>query len=413
MSIRAATALYKGSSPAAVHHLIRKIESDDIPAQPGRPRALTDDEDEALVAFVVRMQSTGFPATKAEIEDAANSFRKRRDPDAAPVSKMWYSRWRDDHPELQKTYLKAVESSRNAWELGGITDVNDFFDRLEHAVRTFRIGGSEFWNEDEGGIRIGMLRDRIQCLIVRTKRLTRLQTVDPANRESCTLIGTGNAVGDTIPPWIIFKTFPTLDFSDIDADPEMRFAQSETAFNNSEIFLEWARHFNRHSWSKSATAQKRGVTLEEWFGCDEHLRDPLLKHVQYDAPPIEHAEEDRIYRLLLLDGFTGHGSFALREYCVKFNIIIAPLPPHSTHIMQPMDVGVFQFLKEAHQKKLRYALRKGAISFSRLEFVKGFQVSQTSLTILLLTEAYIRIYLMPDLRSIILSPGSPRVVFGP
>ncbi|KAH6954027.1 hypothetical protein BKA56DRAFT_235215 [Ilyonectria sp. MPI-CAGE-AT-0026] len=55
ISIRAATALYKSSSPAAVHRLIRKIESDDIPAQPGRPCVLIDDEDEALVAFVVRM----------------------------------------------------------------------------------------------------------------------------------------------------------------------------------------------------------------------------------------------------------------------------------------------------------------------------------------------------------------------
>lgn len=88
MSIRAATTLYKGSSPAAVHRLIRKIESDDIPAQPGRPYALTDDEDKALVAFVVRIQSTSFLATKAEIEDAANLFRKCRDPDTASISKI-------------------------------------------------------------------------------------------------------------------------------------------------------------------------------------------------------------------------------------------------------------------------------------------------------------------------------------
>ncbi|RMI92895.1 hypothetical protein CDV36_016574, partial [Fusarium kuroshium] len=38
-----------------------------------------------------------------------------------------------------------------------------------------------------------------------------------------------------------------------------------------------------------------------------------------------------------------------------------------------MDVGVFQPMKEAHQKKLHHAMRKGSISYSRLEFTKSFQ----------------------------------------
>nr|AAK16924.1 DNA transposase ESP4 [Fusarium breviconum]AAK18808.1 putative transposase [Fusarium haematococcum] len=38
-----------------------------------------------------------------------------------------------------------------------------------------------------------------------------------------------------------------------------------------------------------------------------------------------------------------------------------------------MDVRVFQPMKNAHQRILRRALRKGNISFSRLDFVKGLQ----------------------------------------
>ncbi|KAG8672655.1 hypothetical protein FPOAC1_005931 [Fusarium poae] len=38
-----------------------------------------------------------------------------------------------------------------------------------------------------------------------------------------------------------------------------------------------------------------------------------------------------------------------------------------------MDVGVFQFLKEAHQKKLREALRKGNLTFGRRAFAGAFQ----------------------------------------
>ncbi|KAJ4175517.1 hypothetical protein NW759_17768 [Fusarium solani] len=373
LSVRNATKIYKGSSSSSVQRRITQLRDGDVARQPGRPRALTDEEDESLIAFVILTQKTGFPATRGEVEDAANSLRRKRDPKAADLSRMWYPRWRQDHPELEKATLMTIDSSRESWAVGGVDDVNLFFDRLEHAIRNFRIDSSTFWNTDEAGIRIGCLRNRIQCLIVRTAKRQRVQTVDPANRESCTLVGTGNAAGDTIPPWLIFKTFPTLDFSDVEADPNLRFARSDTAFNNSEIFLEWIRHFNSHSWSACTKAKQLGVTLEEWFGCNEHLRDPLHEHIQYEEPPTRRAEEDRIYRLLLLDGFTGHGSSELRLYGVKFDIIIVPLPAHSTHKLQPMDVGVFQPMKEAHQKKLRHAMRKGSISYSRLEFTKSFQ----------------------------------------
>jgi hypothetical protein len=67
-----------------------------------------------------------------------------------------------------------------------------------------------------------------------------------------------------------------------------------------------------------------------------------------EGPPVERPDEERIYRLLVVDGFTGHTTLAFAEYCIKFDIIIAILPPHSTHLMQPLDVGVFQPLKAAH-----------------------------------------------------------------
>ncbi|KAF5131517.1 hypothetical protein E5D57_007872 [Metarhizium anisopliae] len=79
------------------------------------------------------------------------------------------------------------------------------------------------------------------------------------------------------------------------------------------------------------------------------------------------------YRLLVVDGFTGHTTLAFAEYCIKFDIIIAILPPHSTHLMQPLNVGVFQPLKAAHQKALRKSLAEGNLTFSRVDFLAAFQ----------------------------------------
>ena len=183
----------------------------------------------------------------------------------------------------------------------------------------------------------------MECLIVRTQKKSSTEVFSPADRESCTVIGTGNAAGDTTPPWLIFKSFPTLEWAQIEGDSQMRFAQSDTAFSNAEITLQWAKHFNRYSWEKSATVQRRQLDFEQYFGYNEHLQQPGNAFREYDLPPNTETiqEEGPVWRLLVIDGFAGHGSFAFREYYMKFNILVAFLLPYSTYILQPMDIGVF------------------------------------------------------------------------
>ena len=62
-----------------------------------------------------------------------------------------------------------------------------------------------------------------------------------------TLIGYGNAVGDTILAFNIFKYWPTEDWDVSGFDKDVRFAVSDTAFNNSVLIMDWIRHFNKHS----------------------------------------------------------------------------------------------------------------------------------------------------------------------
>ncbi|KAG8665041.1 uncharacterized protein FPOAC1_013019 [Fusarium poae] len=338
LTLRAAEARYAGSARASIGRIVKRLEAantvdyeDVVDPKMGRPRQLTDEEEEAIVCYIVWMEKSGLPASKWEIEDAALTLRRRRDPDARPVSKMWYSRFRDDHPELAKSILKSREASRAEYEEGGVDDTKEWFQRLSDVMTKYNIGASETWNADEAGVRVGMLRDKMECLVVRTKK------------KSAT------------------ESLPTLEWAFIEGDPDMRFAQSDSAFSSAAITLEWAKHFNRCSWEKSATVQKRQLDFEEWFGCNEHLQDTNNRLVTHDMPPAARPDDEAVWRLLVIDGFTGHGSFELREYMIKFNILVAFLPPHSTHILQPMD------------KKLREALRKGNLTFGRRAFAGAFQ----------------------------------------
>jgi len=51
--------------------------------------------------------------------------------------------------------------------------------------------------------------------------------------------------------------------------------------------------------------------------------------------------------LLLYDGHDSHISAEFVGYCLQNLIKLVLLPPHSSHLLQPLDVGVFSPLKKA------------------------------------------------------------------
>ena len=51
-------------------------------------------------------------------------------------------------------------------------------------------------------------------------------------------------------------------------------------------------------------------------------------------------------RILICDSFGTHETL---EYCFENNIILCSLPPHTSHKLQPCDVGVFAPLKAAYR----------------------------------------------------------------
>ncbi|KAF4448245.1 hypothetical protein F53441_8331 [Fusarium austroafricanum] len=78
---------------------------------------------------------------------------------------MWYRRFRDDHPELDTSILKAKEAARYEYEEAGVEETKQWFKRLDEVITRYRIGALEIWNADQAGIRVGILRERVQCLV--------------------------------------------------------------------------------------------------------------------------------------------------------------------------------------------------------------------------------------------------------
>lgn len=61
---------------------------------------------------------------------------------------------------------------------------------------------------------------------------------------------------------------------------------------------------------------------------------------------------DNRHRLLIIDCHSSHLSFEFIEFCLTCNIHLLCLPSHSTHLLQPLDVGLFSPLKQYYSNLL-------------------------------------------------------------
>ena len=52
-------------------------------------------------------------------------------------------------------------------------------------------------------------------------------------------------------------------------------------------------------------------------------------------------------QLLICDGHNSHISSDVIHHCIANDIVLMLLPSHTSHLMQPLDVGIFEPLKQA------------------------------------------------------------------
>jgi hypothetical protein len=79
--------------------------------------------------------------------------------------------------------------------------------------------------------------------------------------------------------------------------------------------------------------------------------------------------------MLVLDGHESHESDEFREYCRAHNIIALGLPPHSSHLTQPLDVGCFSILKRAYGRQIETFVKAHINHITKAEFFLAFKAA--------------------------------------
>jgi hypothetical protein len=95
---------------------------------------------------------------------------------------------------------------------------------------------------------------------------------------------------------------------------------------------------------------------------DDKLALAWLKHFN------DHTEEraEGLPRLLIVDGHGSHVTLEFCEYALAHDIVLFCLPAHSTHLLQPLDVGLFSPLQHYYGKAVDDHMR-----LTRTGIVKG------------------------------------------
>jgi len=99
-----------------------------------------------------------------------------------------------------------------------------------------------------------------------------------------------------------------------------------------------------------------------------------------------------------------HHSLEFQELCKEKNIYTLCMPPHSSHLLQPLDVGCFSPLKRAYSREIEALIRHHINHITKLEFLPAFKTAfQRSFTSANICSAFRGAGLVPLQPDVVLS----------
>jgi hypothetical protein len=80
-----------------------------------------------------------------------------------------------------------------------------------------------------------------------------------------------------------------------------------------------------------------------------------------------------VYRLIILDGHKSHLNQDFKDYCFKQKILTLYMSPHSSHILQPLNVVCFSPLKRKYSQRVRDLARRRVFYINKEGFLPAFK----------------------------------------
>lgn len=267
---------------------------------------LSNQQEELLKQWILDLETQGHAPTYTAIRELATIISTNSG-GPEKIGHNWISRFIQRHPEIHSKVGKKIHALR----LDTTTPeaITTWFTQFNTVRERYKVQWQHTYNMDETGIALGVCNNQ---RVIGTTSTTSSYKKTPENREWVSIIETISAVGTRLQALVIFKgqSLQTSWFTS-DTKPDYRYTVSMNGWTSNEIGLAW---------------------LDQIF---------LPQTAVVDQ-----------YRLLLVDGHKSHASFEFMWKCYENKVVVFYLLPHSSHILQPLDLACFSLLKSRYRDQI-------------------------------------------------------------
>jgi hypothetical protein len=272
---------------------------------------LTAEQERGLIGWIKELEAQGNPPSHTLVREMVSKIETISNPTAnpTPLGNHWVDRFIHRHPEISSCIGVPLESSRALNSTREI--IQPHFQRVQALIQKFNIQTEDIWNMDETGLAMGLCANGY---VVSGQGKRRVYVKTPQNREWVSILEAVSAGGQSIRPLVVFKG-ANLQSSWFATDevPDWHYTTSENGWTSNNIGLQW-------------------------------LRNVFIP---------ESRRDNSRTRLLIVDGHGSHIGTDFMWECKQNNIQICFLPAHTSHILQPLDLGCFGPEKRRYRAEIR------------------------------------------------------------
>jgi hypothetical protein len=276
----------------------------DVTRAAGREPTLESKVEKHLAALLKTMSQWGFGLSKQDVLNAVqdyvvvngvkNTFKNNR-----PGREWFRSFALRNKLSLKKPEL--LEGSRSRQSNDPFV-VYDFYDQLTTVIKDLKLEKRPdcIYNCDESGFR----SDPTTTKVVTARGLPAKRVTGGNARKTTTVLACVSADGNKLPPLILHKGKRLWNNMFGDAGyTGTSYAVSDNGWMTEDVFLNW-------------------------------FKNQFI--IQVTERPV----------LLLYDGHLSHVGVSLIKLAIESGVTILKLPPHTSHMLQPLDVSVFKGVKQ-------------------------------------------------------------------
>ena len=283
----------------------------------------TLDEESRLVSHLKEMAQLGYGYNRQEVVDIATDYAvmlDKKSKNEKPLTLTWFYGMLGRWPDLKVVKPRALEVARA--KAANKENITKYFNELEKALIKYDLMDKPhlIYNVDEKGVTINHNPSKVVSGVE-----TSPQEVTSGKGDTVTILGCGNAIGNALPPYFVFPGQRMNNQLLEGSTPGTVGTVSKSGWSNSDLFMDF-----------------------------------LSNHFKKFVPGNGHV-------MLLLDGHKSHVAVSTIEWARRHNIVIQLLPAHTSHLLQPLDVGCYGPLQNMYNSICHRTIRTKQCALTRYD----------------------------------------------